>query len=75
MPILVVTAAAVFEISCGKKTDRQTDRQTYAAKNPTLATAFSVGDNIARSTHARSRRHCRRHTQFQQIARSLSFSF
>jgi len=46
VPSLVIIAAAVFEISCGKL-DRRTDRQTNAAVNPyPEITVGGVGNEI-----------------------------
>ena len=49
---VVILAASVFEISCGK-TDRQTDRQTDAAENPIpprLPTSWATTDDGTRPT-------------------------
>jgi len=41
---LVILAALVFKISCGK-IDRQRDKETNAAENPTHATSVGVGNS------------------------------
>jgi len=44
---LVILAASVLGISCGKKQwDRQTDRQTNCDKNPTPATVVGVSNDV-----------------------------
>ena len=42
MSSLVVLAASVFEISCGK--NRQTNRQKKTGNNPNPSTAVGVGN-------------------------------
>ena len=46
---MVVLAASVFEISCGK-----TGTQTNSGENPTPATALGVDNSIARSVNGQS---------------------
>jgi len=51
MTSLVILAASVFEISCGKtNTHKQTNKQMYrhmnAAHHPTHATAADMGQNV-----------------------------
>ena len=43
MSRLVMLAASVFEISCGK-TDRQTNKQVNIAQHPNHANAVGVGN-------------------------------
>jgi len=45
MSSLVILAVSVCEISCGKTTDRQTNKHINAAEHPTHTTAVDVGKN------------------------------
>jgi len=43
MSRLVILAASIIEIPCGKKTDRQTNKLIDATEDPTQVTSVGVG--------------------------------